>query len=159
MSNLWPRQSECDKFYGNPRAPGGAHVGASWYKTNIVYAEVPAALRPMRMGGVDVTLIPIHRKCYGSLLRVLNNPAIEADPGARLFSGSFCFRLMRGGDRLSMHAYGCAVDFDAAHNPFHSTEHRFQADSPLVKAFKDENWIWGGDWTHPDAMHFQAARI
>jgi hypothetical protein len=25
--------------------------------------------------------------------------------------------------------------------------------------FKEEGWIWGGEWSPPDAMHVQAARI
>ncbi len=75
------------------------------------------------------------------------------------YDGSFNLRPMRGGTTLSMHAYGCALDFDAADNPFHSETHLFTADSIIVQKFEAAGWIWGGRWLSPDAMHFQAARV
>lgn len=154
MTNVWPKQSECDAFYGNPRGPYGSHVNDHWYMDNIHFVVPPFV---MHMGGILIKKIAIHRKCAESLARVLAVPGIAGD--AHNFSGSFCYRAMRGSSHLSMHAYGCAIDFNAEHNPFHSKIHQFQPGSPLVKAFESEGWVWGGRWEHPDAMHFQAARV
>jgi hypothetical protein len=77
-----------------------------------------------------------------------------------LFSGSWVVRPMRGGRRLSMHAYGCAIDWDDEHNEHHSRDHFFTADNLLIAQFLAEGWEWGGNWQFPsvDAMHVQAAR-
>jgi D-alanyl-D-alanine carboxypeptidase len=93
--------------------------------------------------------------------------AVGRDQGAietlhyNRYDGSFNYRPMRDGHALSMHSYGVALDWDADENPQHSTRHLFQSDSLIVTKFKEENWIWGGDWsgTSIDAMHFQAARV
>ena len=60
-----------------------------------------------------------------------------------------------------MHAFAAAIDWDAADNEQHALRHLFQNDSLLVVKFREEGWIWGGDWSpgSVDAMHVQAARI
>lgn len=76
------------------------------------------------------------------------------------YSGSFNYRPKRGSSSLSMHAYGCAIDWDAEENAFHSHRHLFTAESPLVIAFRREGAVWGGEWSSDvDAMHFQFARV
>jgi len=81
--------------------------------------------------------------------------------GVSVFSGSYNYRVMRGGAVLSMHAYGCAIDLDAPRNFFHDQDPHFAHIPQVVKAFKDEGWVWGGDWSgrSKDGMHFQAARV
>jgi len=157
--NTWPLQSKCDEFYGNPRGNGGT-VCPKWFDENIVHVKVPFA---MHMGSDKIWNISIHRKCAASLLTVLQRvttPILQRnDPKDNEFDGSFCFRKMRGGNNLSMHSWGCAIDLDAANNPLGSHKFRFTADHPWVKEFKAEGWTWGGEWTSPDAMHFQAARV
>ncbi len=160
----WPKQSACDSFYGNPRGPKGTY-NQLWYRENIVRVECPWKLS---MGPAPISAITIHRLCADSLRQVLaetwseiGGSQDEADRlGYSTFSGSFAYRPIRGGTRLSMHAYGCAIDFDAPHNPLGAAKHRFRADDPLIKAFKAQGWTWGGDWkSRPDAMHVQAAVV
>jgi hypothetical protein len=69
--------------------------------------------------------------------------------------------MMRGSHALSMHSYGCAVDFDPARNAFHNRHPSFgtPANRYVVEAFAAEGWVWGGQWRDPDGMHFQAARV
>jgi hypothetical protein len=74
-----------------------------------------------------------------------------------LFGGAYNFRVMRGGSSLSMHAYGCAVDFDPARNGFGSRNPYLAKCPAVLEAFKREGWTWGGTWKKPDGMHFQAA--
>jgi D-alanyl-D-alanine carboxypeptidase len=161
----WPLQANCDSFYGDPRGAGGSY-SPQWAAANLVHVPCPWVLM---MDKQHVPFITIHRKCADSLKRVLGNiwDAVGKDQGAieslhyNRYSGSFNFRPMRGGIALSMHSYGVAIDWDAEENPQHSTKHLFREDSLLVVKFKEEDWIWGGDWSGSsiDAMHVQAARV
>jgi hypothetical protein len=164
-ASAWPLQSQCDAFYGDPRGIGG-NYNPTWAAQNLTHVPCPWVLT---MDGKQCPFIVIHKKCADSLTRILGKiwDAVGKDPGAietlhyNRYSGSFVYRPMREGQSLSMHAYGVAIDWDAEENPFHSTKHLFQSDSLIVTKFKEENWIWGGDWSvgSIDAMHFQAARV
>lgn len=161
VKNTWPLQSQCPVFYGNPASQG-------WLQANTVDVKCPWILR---MGAQVVPYILIHKKCAASLTRVLGAiwDAVGHDAAkiAALrydqYDGSFDYRPIRGstGGFLSMHAYACAIDWDAGENEQHSQKHLFQDDSLLVVKFKEEGWIWGGDWNPGsiDAMHVQAARV
>lgn len=163
--SVWPLQSQCDDFYGNPRGENESYSPA-WAAANLVHVACPWVLM---MGKQHVPFITIHKKCAASLTRVLNSiwDAVGKDQGAieslhyNQYSGSFNFRPMRGGIALSMHSYGVAIDWDAEENPQHSSRHLFREDSLLVVKFKEDKWIWGGDWSGSsiDAMHVQAARV
>lgn len=109
----------------------------------------------------------VHTKCAQSLSTVFeriwaasgNSQQKINEWGMNLYAGGFNFRVMRGGTALSMHSWGCAVDFDSARNAFGSRAPRF-ADIPAVlNAFDDEGWTWGGRWHTPDGMHWQAASV
>jgi hypothetical protein len=160
----WPLQSQCTAFYGDPR--GGKDFNPAWLKANIVHVLCPW---PLFFGKTAMPFISIHRKCAASLTRVLNSIYLAVDKdNSKIkalkydqFSGSIAYRPMRGSTAISMHEFGCAVDFDDADNQFHATKHLFQDDSLIVVKFKAEQWVWGGDWTpgSVDAMHFQASRV
>ncbi len=159
----WPLQSECDRFYGNPRGPDG-NLSPVWYSANIVKITPPFKIM---MGNIPITRISIHRKCAESAQRILNvtwdkigRDQAKADAlEISKFSGSYNYRVIRGEDRLSMHAYGAAWDFDAEHNALGQHNHFYTSDHPLVVAHREEGWTWGAGWRRPDAMHFQAARV
>lgn len=162
-ANKWPLQSECDAFYGNPRGDAGA-VSPVWYRTNMTRIAAPFDIT---FAGKRVQTISIHRKCADSLSRILqgiwvasgHNQAVIETWGMDKFGGSFSYRLMRGINRLSMHAYGCAVDFDVERNGLGDPTPHF-ANCPLVlDAFAQEGAIWGGTWARKDGMHWQFARV
>jgi hypothetical protein len=82
-----------------------------------------------------------------------------------IFGGVVQYRLMRGGDQLSIHSYGAAIDLDPGRNALHNQTPRFAKFEEVLKAFADEGWTWGGDWNgngssaderRPDGMHWQA---
>lgn len=155
--NPWPLQSECMTFYGNPYKAG-------WLHANTVDVVCPW---PLSVEGIATQHILIHKKCADSLVRVLNNiwEAVGKDLDRikllryNIYDGSYNLRPMRGSKQLSMHSFACAIDWDASDNPFHNHLHLFKSDSILVLKFKEEGWSWGGDWSNPDAMHVQAARV
>ncbi len=154
----WPLQRDCMSFYGDPRKAG-------WLHDNTIDVTCPW---PLHIEKTPVSHILIHKKCAASLTRVLGSiwdavghenakiTALRYD----VFDGSYNLRVMRGGSSLSMHSYACAIDWDAKDNAFHDRHHLFRDDSLLVVKFKEDGWVWGGDWAPgTDAMHVQAARV
>jgi hypothetical protein len=121
----------------------------------------------MFFGHSPVKRIAVHRKCAHSLAHILDVldsiklDELKPNGGFRNYSGAFNYRLMRGGSRLSMHSYGCAIDLDAEHNGFGQQPKPpgFTRIHPVVRAFEQAGWTWGGHWSKPDPMHFQAARV
>jgi hypothetical protein len=151
---VWPTQAEVWSGFYDPVKL--VHVQCPWVFT---------------VEGTHSQTITIHEKCAASLTRVLNfiweNAGKSQDKihefGYDVYDGSYAVRSIRGGSSPSMHSYGVAMDWNAAANPQHAplSKTKFKPDSLIVKAFKDEGWTWGGDWSPGsiDAMHFQAARV
>jgi hypothetical protein len=88
-------------------------------------------------------------------------------------TGSFVCRAVTGGSGFSQHAYGLAIDVNTFQNPYQKDDvvlpelassylRRDQvrpgmitADGPVVAAFREVGWSWGGDWTSlKDYQHF-----
>lgn len=164
MTNNWPAQRDADSFYGNPRGSNG-HVNQHWYQENIV--SVPTPWNLFYAGKPIKPRVLIHKKAAESLGRVFAdiwNRAAKSQAqidawGLSDFSGSFNYRMKRGGSTLSMHSYGAAVDFDADRNGFGDRTPHFAGAKPVLEAFAAEGWVWGGTWSKPDGMHWQAARV
>ncbi len=72
-------------------------------------------------------------------------------------SGGFNYRNMRGSDKLSQHAFGTAIDLNAATNPMLARGAKVQTDLPdnIGEIAKKYGLEWGGNWKRPDAMHFE----
>lgn len=90
-------------------------------------------------------------------------------------TGSFVCRATTGGTSFSQHAYGLAVDVNAFQNPYQHDglvlperasayldrdrvrPGMITAGGPVVAAFREIGWSWGGDWTSlKDYQHFSA---
>jgi hypothetical protein len=160
MANTWPKQSQCLKLFGNPSRPG-------WASEHLVPVATPF---PMHMDDLPIHSIQVNKIAAASLSRVLiniwnacgHNVSQVGDCGCDVYSGCWAVRPIRGGRTWSMHSFGLAIDVNAPENGLAEPASRtlFQADSIPVKAFKQENWVWGGDWKgRRDAMHFQAAIV
>jgi hypothetical protein len=152
-----PLQSQCDSFYGNPRGANG-QVNPQWVRNNLVTIKPPFQ---MRYAGKKISSITVHKKCASSLLAALTNSWIASgkdqkkvdDWGLSTFGGSFNYRIMRNSNHLSMHAYGCAIDFAPERFPMGKTNAKFVPE--VIKAFSDQGAI---NLAH-DRMHFQFAKI
>jgi hypothetical protein len=75
-------------------------------------------------------------------------------------AGGYAWRLQRGSlTKVSMHALGLAVDWDALHNPrgVDPTRTRLGTEPGLgvVRILRAHGWTWGGEFPTPDAMHGQ----
>lgn len=154
----WPLQSQCDTFYGNPRG-ANAHVNSSWKRENIVTVKVPVGFK-MTYDGSPVSKVSVHRKCAEAVDKALQALWLASKKdaaqlkawGISNYSGGFEYRLMRNSNHLSMHAYGCALDFDGGNRPLHSTKF---FPGIVVKCFTD----LGATNLSNDPMHFQFARV
>lgn len=93
--------------------------------------------------------------CWDAGNHDLSNPLFNH---IRNFSGSYNYRPIRGSSRLSCHAFGAAIDFDAEHLPLGKGVPSSEMPQVVVRAFKDQGFFWGGDYTgRKDPMHFQLA--
>jgi hypothetical protein len=163
----WPREwipGDLDNFYGDPRGTAG-RADPTWVQQNLTTIVPPWA---MRSDGSAVPRITIHKKCADSLTRILNaiweftgrDPAKIKAAHLDEFDGSYNFRMnVNSPSKLSLHAYGAAIDLAAAENP---NGKPWRPDGRMlphwaIDAFLAEGWCWGGDFSAtPDAMHFQA---
>jgi hypothetical protein len=170
LDHVWPRQSERDTYYGDPRGKNG-QPSVQWEIANLVNVPTPWALYTAwtTPAGNRTKIgkgVRVHKKCARSLVRVFeaiwkaaryDQRTIEAW-GMHLLGGGYTFRLTRGGSSLSSHSWGCAIDFDPERNQMGDATPNFANVPEVLKAFADEGWEWGGNWSRPDGMHWQAAR-
>lgn len=155
--NDWPKQKDCDTFYGNPRGKDG-HASVTWEATKLVRITPPFR---MTYAGKPIKTVTIHRKCADSLGRVFLAIWIAAGKDqtvidrwfVSIFGGSYNYRLKRNSNTLSMHAYGCAIDLAPEKYPMGTSKAHFA--DPVLKAFKDEGWVN----LPKDLMHFQCAIV
>lgn len=86
------------------------------------------------------------------------------DIGSILYpaSGTYNYRVIAGTGRLSPHSYGIAIDLKSDPRDYWkwSTEDKgrtrlLEYPKELVKAFEDNNFVWGGKWGHFDILHFE----
>jgi hypothetical protein len=125
----------------------------------------------MYYDGKPVRQIMFHRKAAPALAAALSEiwktygrsqSAIDA-VGLSVFSGAYNPRYVRGYEpgnpqgrtpRWSNHAYGAAIDFNAAQNGFNTGYGTMPRNA--VEAFKRQGALWGGDYKgRTDPMHFE----
>jgi hypothetical protein len=132
-----------------------------WERDNIRPARMPA---PLKFAGRPVQTLRVHRLLVDRFESVYNEihhvglwEAVES------YAGSYAFRLIRGGESLSMHSYGAAVDHDPARNPLGAPPEQCfygntDAGRAVVRIFKAHGFAWGGDFHgRKDSMHWQFA--
>jgi hypothetical protein len=153
----WPTQGEADGYYGNPRGRNGS-ASRNWEAANLIAFTPPFQ---MHYAGSTIRHFKIHRKCATSLARVFaaiwqaaGHEQNKVDQwGVSTFGGSYNFRLMRNSNRLSMHAYACAIDLAPDRHVMGRATPSFAPE--VLVAFAAEGWV-----NLPrDRMHFQAARV
>lgn len=151
----WPLEADAAQFYGH------SDGSSAWESANLVTFDAPYALY---MDGTLVRRIRCHKKVEPSLFKILSaiqrlykTPDAIHAVGLDQYDGCYNFRSVRGASHLSMHAYGAAVDFDAAHNPLGAIHGKMPPE--VVAIFKAEGWRWGGDYSgRKDWMHMEACR-
>ncbi len=148
---------EIRKFYGDPRPyirPDGT-VYADWERHTLALCELPAPLPLSWDHEQKVRRIRCHHllvDAFGAAFRTL----YDAGNWGLLyeFGGCYNFRPKRTGAKLSLHAWGAAVDLNVATN-----QQGTDGDMPsaVIQAFEAHGFQWGGRWSTPDPHHFQGA--
>jgi hypothetical protein len=77
--------------------------------------------------------------------------------------GTYYCRNIAGTERMSMHAFGAAIDISTATADYWRWNkpaegrypYRNQVPFEIVEIFERHGFIWGGKWYHYDTMHFE----
>lgn len=152
----FPRQADMEKFFGKP--------GENHTRLMLPY--------PMRLAwdkSQIISSILINEKCaksagsaLGKALDHYGHDRLKS-LGLDLFGGCYANRPMRGGSKLSTHAFAAAIDINPEANQLRWGADRAAMAGPQCKAFLDffeeEGWISLGRERNFDWMHVQAARL
>lgn len=151
---LWPTQAQCPEFYGPPG------------KVKLQSIVTPY---PMYYDGKALKTISVHTKIAAPVRRILERVkehyGVEQIHTLKLddFSGCYNPRRMRGGSAWSMHAYACALDFNAADNQLSWGKDRARFAQPVYNKWwefwEEEGAVSLGRSANYDWMHVQFARI
>ncbi|MFC6592431.1 M15 family metallopeptidase [Deinococcus lacus] len=150
--------------FGNPEGPGAGSSpqGGAWFTPSPTWVRANVIKIPL-------SELPGFPRCpYGALsgvsLHRLVAPVFRATwaelhrrgltKHLRTFDGSVAYRHM-GHDRsrpLSAHAFGIALDFDAAWNGYGVPLEQMQINREVVQVFEECGWTWGGAGQEPTRM-------
>jgi hypothetical protein len=124
-------------------------IERGWLRRNVVTRSVPI------LGSISC-----NRRFFAPLRRALGE--LERRGLSRLvdggdYAGCYAPRRIPASGSLSLHAWGLAIDLNAARNPqFGGSRH----DPRLVRAMERAGFTWGGRWpTAPDPMHFELQAV
>jgi hypothetical protein len=115
----------------------------------------------MTEDGKPVPYLVFHKKAAASLLAALNSvwdyyghDQAKMDAlGITKTAGTYNKRVIAGTTRWSNHAFGAAIDINAAENGFNVVGNIPRA---MIAAFKAQGARWGGDYKgRTDPMHFE----
>lgn len=153
---IWPRQQDVATFFG---APGKRQV----------MLQLPFPMRLAWDKRQTVKRFSIHELVHDSAARAFAKIAEDYDAAQRqalgidLFGGCLNVRPMRGSTRLSMHAWGIAIDFDPARNQLTWGRDKARLALPDANRFwqiwEAEGLVSLGRTRNYDWMHVQAARL
>jgi hypothetical protein len=150
-----------NEFYGNPSGYGG-RASPSWEKKNLVKWTPPYPiyyvenLRLMRTLTLHRLVVPAFDAAFANVLKHFGEVDIKTHR-LNICAGTYNYRLMRGGSRLSVHAYGIAIDMDPANNPFpHPWNPSEGIHIDFVNILQEAGLWWRGYQGDVDPMHFQA---
>ena len=151
---LWPTQAQCPQFYGPPG------------KVKLKSIQLPY---PFYYGGKLMKSTSVHEKIAEPVKRILqrvkDHYGVEKINDLKLSDYSGCYnpRRMRGGSAWSMHAYACALDFNAADNQIHWGRDKARFAKPIYnrwwELWEEEGAVSLGRVANYDWMHVQFARL
>ncbi len=125
---------------GDPRQAG-------WGQQNLVTVTSPS--------GVSFRVNKAAADSFQGFIDELEGTGYKVGSG-----GGYNLRNVTGGDSLSPHAYGVAIDINPAENPYSKTPSGGQLTTNLPSNISDlaAKWglEWGGNWKSlKDPMHFE----
>ena len=94
-------------------------------------------------------MIIVFQKVYSGIVRTGLSDELKT------FHGCYNVRKIRGGTKLSTHSWGISVDHNMYENML---GHSPRMNPGVVECFKKCGFVWGGDFSRKDGMHFQFAK-
>jgi len=160
----WPHESVAalNAMFGDPRGANG-QPSMLWEGANLVHWQPPYPM--FYSDGVHTPMLHlrVHKKClstfdaaFHDVLATLGHDYIVLHR-LNVTGGTYCYRLERGGSRLSVHSWGIAVDMDPGHNPF---PHQWRdgvgmLDLKFAEILMRHGFDWRGQQRDIDPMHLQ----
>ena len=137
------------EFVFKPRPGHGLFVAVdtAWIDANIVETDIPL-----------LGILKCNKRLLPQLVGAMHELQARGLAGL-VRSGDGCWspRMQVGNSyALSRHAYGIAVDINAAQNRYGE---RPRQDPRLVEVMERWGFTWGGRWLVPDGMHFEFVRF
>lgn len=136
---------------------------------NLVTVEVPYRLRIAWDVSLTTKKMTLNKHIADSAIQCLEQVMAFYDEedrhilGLDLFGGAFNKRRMRGGSQWSMHAFGCAIDFDPERNQLKWGRDRARLAQPdceqFWKIWEANGWTSLGRSRNYDWMHVQVGRL
>ena len=138
------------EFAARPLGDGTVVIDPRWTERNIVRERVPI------LGEIvcHKALFPQLRQALSEVRRRSLSFLIDTSQYGGCYGPRFIGRV--AGGRLSHHAWGIAIDINAADNAFGT---RSDLDQRLVEIMERSGFTWGGRWLVPDGMHFEWVRF
>ena len=144
---------------------GTSIYGKAGNESNLVTVKVPENY-PLKYDGKKVKSIRVHKlaadRLEAALKDIINHYGDDIEkvaPGACIYDGSYNFRSTRNGSSQSVHSWGLAIDFDAAHNGLKTPWKNARFSQPIYKPFLDilehHGWLSLGRRDGRDGMHVQ----
>ena len=144
------RPAELKARFGEPAV--GLPYGDDWVRLDPGFLRRHIVTDPVPLLGAVTChrrMIPALRSAMAELRR--RGLGHLVDPAE--YAGCYAPRRIQPSGTLSLHAWGLAVDLNAASNPVGGESNQ---DSRLVGAMERHGFSWGGDFpTVPDPMHFE----
>ena len=136
-------------------------IGGDWVEQNIVTVYIPQLDGVATYGANFSGRVRWHRDGVEQLQRAWQQIEDENLLSEVIFwDGSFVPRRKAGGNTLSHHSWGIALDINADWNSFGDKPAALDAKGSvrrLVSVFEAHGFAWGGRWKKPDGMHFELA--
>ena len=161
---LFPHEDSVNlmKFYGDPRGSNG-QVSKKWFSENMVKWTPPYTIYYSDGKRTPLKTIFLHKKVvsvYTAAFTEVKNtfePKEINDLRLNISGGAFNYRVIRGGNRLSTHAFGIAIDMDPARNPYPKKWKEGMINREFCDILMKHGIWWRGHNGDVDAMHFQCA--
>ena len=146
-------QAALEALFGKPYGDPADPEGTGWWRKWGEKVTVPSVFSFNKSDSMWVNkyIAPVVKKTFEDIAAA----GLAAE--VKTFDGCFKVRAVRGYEkanppRYSTHTFGMAIDINAAENGLGAVP---KLSKELVACFKENGWVWGGDFKRLDGMHFQ----
>jgi hypothetical protein len=152
--------------FGDPRplmSPDGTISSANqlvWERQTLARGVLPFPIALVDGRGAKTGIVVTSFHAHHLLVALVESIFQEIsraglDKAITSWGGIYNFRPIRGVSRISLHAFGIAIDLNPENNELGT---RGNMNPELILMFKHFGFFWGGDFHgRPDPMHFQYA--